>query len=130
MQKYNCVLLVDDDHVSSFLIKEILKTSKVAQQIYSTENGEQALRFIETHENKSSCPDLIFLDINMPVMDGFQFLEEFQKLSERVRKTIKIIVLTSSSNSQDRRKANEYPIYGYLTKPLTFKTLEQILPES
>jgi CheY-like chemotaxis protein len=128
MQKFNCVLLVDDDQVSSFLIKEILKTNKVSQKIHSAQNGEEALKFINQNNDPTARPDLIFLDINMPVMDGFQFLEEFQKLSNALRSSIKIIVLTSSSNSSDMKKASEYPIQGYLTKPLTIKNLEQVFP--
>jgi CheY-like chemotaxis protein len=128
MQKYNCVLLVDDDLVSSFLIKEILIRFKVTEHTHTARNGQEALHFIkENFKTETACPDLVFLDINMPVMDGFEFLEEFQKLSKQQKETLKIIVLTSSANPADVTKAKQYFIEGYITKPLTFEKLQNIL---
>jgi CheY-like chemotaxis protein len=128
MQKYNCVLLIDDDLISSFLIKEILLRFKVTDHTHAVRNGREALDFIEENfKTETACPDLIFLDLNMPVMDGFEFLEEFKKLSQIRKKSLKIIVLTSSANPSDVTKANEYFIDGYLNKPLTFENLQKVL---
>ena len=128
MRSYKCILLVDDDLVSSFLNKEILSRFGMKGQIHTAKNGDDALKFISARENVTdSCPDLIFLDINMPVMDGFEFLAEFQKFPEEQRSSVDIVMLTSSSNTLDRERSEQYPIKGYVNKPLTFENLKTIL---
>ncbi len=125
MKKYNCVLLVDDDLVSCFLNKEILTTLEVTDDIHTAGNGEEALHFISENQKKQNhCPDLIFLDINMPVMDGFQFLSELEKLQNGQLQIAKIIILTSSNNPVDRKLATQFHISGYINKPLTWENLE------
>ena len=128
MKKYNCILLVDDDLVSCFLNKEILTTLGVSDHIHTVGNGEEALHFIvENRKKQNPCPDLIFLDINMPGMDGFQFLSEMQKLKEEDFQIAKIIVLTSSNSPIDRNHAARYSISGYINKPLAWENLEVFL---
>jgi CheY-like chemotaxis protein len=128
MHEYKCILLVDDDLVSSFLNKEILTRFGVKGQIHTSKNGKEALKFIAERQNGDNpCPDFIFLDINMPVMDGFEFLTEFQKLPKDIQDAIRIVILTSSSNRVDRERAEQFPIKEYLNKPLTFDHLKMVL---
>jgi len=94
-------------------------------------NGKNALEYLQTlskadgvtPENK---PELIFLDINMPVLDGFEFLELFQNLDAHFRQDILIAILSTSSHPQDTHKASEFNTY-YITKPLTVEKVEALL---
>lgn len=129
MKQFKCVLLVDDDLVSNFLNKEILSSIGITNDFHVATNGEEAIDFINNNVG-SDCPDLIFLDINMPVMDGFQFLEEFEQFPNEQRERIKIVMLTSSSNKKDIERAYQFPILGYLNKPLKIADIKSVLGEA
>ena len=108
-KKLECVLLVDDDQSCNFLHQRVLKKAEVADEIHVAKDGKEAIEFLqERANNNDSCPDVIFLDINMPRMDGWQFLEEYQKLPESVRARKVLIMLTSSLNPDDRDRAMRY----------------------
>ncbi len=128
MRKLNKILLVDDDSTSNFLTQMILEDLQVTDHIIVKKNGQEALDYItETClHNNESCPELIFLDINMPIMDGFEFLEAFQKLAPKTQQTTPIILLTSSTNPRDVEKAKAYPLAGYIQKPLTEEKLQEL----
>jgi CheY-like chemotaxis protein len=125
MNRVHCVLLVDDDFTSNFLSRTVIEDTDFADHIHVSENGSEALKFIrekcspEADDATHLCPELILLDINMPVMDGFGFLEEFQKWQSVRKKPISVVMLTSSSNANDQERARKYGITGYLDKPLT-----------
>ncbi len=130
-KKYHCALLVDDDPVSCFINKEILSLSELAHHSHAAYNGEEALEFIEKHcelhERIEHCPDLIFLDLNMPVMDGFAFLDTFSKLNLERKEEIEVIILTSSTNHLDIERVKKYQVKGYINKPLTKENLAAVL---
>ena len=125
MKKFNCILLVDDDFTSNFLSKMIIEGISIADHIHVAQNGQEALQFVLEHcfslqkTEDSNCPDLILLDVNMPVMDGFGFLEEFSKLQRVRNRNISVVMLTSSDNQKDVQRAEHYNVTGYLSKPLT-----------
>lgn len=125
-----CVLVVDDDETAILLNKILISRSGLAKHLHHSMNGSEALDFIGNNCNpepiETICPDLIFLDINMPVMDGFGFLEEFRKAHPWLKEKIHVYMLTSSSNPKDYEKAHSYGISGYLNKPLTREVLEEI----
>ena len=110
--KLNCVLLVDDNESDNFIHKKILEKSGIANYIEIAMNGQEALDFLTTtgicgHQDGVFCqPELIFLDINMPVMDGWEFLEEYQKLEQCQKGKIVFIMLTTSFNPADKVKAD------------------------
>lgn len=130
-KKYHCALLVDDDPVSCFISKEILSMSELAHHSHAAYNGEEAIDFIEKNceldDELEHCPDLIFLDLNMPVMDGFTFLETFSNLQKNRREKIEVIILTSSTNQMDLEKIKKYQVKGYINKPLTKENLRAVL---
>ena len=133
-KKINCVLLVDDDSGTNFINKMILEKTSFAIRIETVLNGKEAIDFIKSNRNKDNTKEqkieqiLIFLDINMPVMDGWRFLELFRELSTEQKKHITIIMLSASLNPADKLNAYNYSeISGFYSKPLTFDTLKDIL---
>jgi len=113
------VLLVDDDHVFNFLSSKTLQSMGFANDIHTVLNGKQAIDYFNDYFARSKpLPDLILLDLNMPIMDGFGFLEAFRRLDLPDKDQIKIIILTSSDNSDDISRAKDLGVSQYLTKPL------------
>lgn len=130
MRKFNCTLVVDDDPISCFINEKIIEAACLTDHAHLAHNGKEALDFIEDNCNvvyiAPACPDLIFLDLNMPVMNGFEFLDAFDKLEFRTKPETQIVVLTSSSNLMDIERIQGYNILGYLNKPLTVEHLEML----
>ncbi len=126
----NSVLLIDDDAISNFLNTRLLKEMHVANEIKVTLNGEEAMRFLmqETTGNRP-LPELILLDINMPVMNGFEFLQAFRDMAEtnNIPPPV-IIILTTSTNMRDFEQLKDYEeVEVYLSKPLTEENLQYII---
>ena len=118
------ILLVDDDNIFNFLNTKLLHQSGIAEEIHTALNGKEALDLLNNYYTGAfALPDVILLDLNMPVMDGFTFLEAFKKLSLPRKEKVRIIIVTSSDNPKDRAKAKEMGITLYLTKPLSKETL-------
>jgi len=121
MKKFNKVLLVDDDKSMNFLSQEILKIMNAAKEIQVAEDGLDACKLLAGQ----NCPDIIFLDIRMPRMDGFDFLENFTRMN--TCKQVKIIMLTSSMRAEDKKKALAYnAVVEYIEKPLTEALIQKI----
>jgi CheY-like chemotaxis protein len=115
MHQYNIVLLVDDDYVNNFLTEKFLKRTKIAKTIKSVRNGEEALTFLS--EEKNECPELIFLDLNMPEMDGINFLKYFKKMV--LNKSIKVVLLTGHVGDKQKKVLEELGFPDVVEKPLT-----------
>jgi CheY-like chemotaxis protein len=132
-KKLNCVLLVDDDNGANFINRMIIKEAGITDNIETTLNGKEALDYLNgtgKHEDRGATqpPELILLDINMPVMDGWEFLEEYNKLEEALKNKTTIILLTTSLNPDDKKRAEKIPaISGFENKPLDNKILEKLL---
>jgi CheY-like chemotaxis protein len=127
MKKVKSILLVDDDSTSNFMAQLLLEDLNVAEHISTTLNGQEALDYIQTHSTADTCPNLILLDINMPVMNGFEFLEHFRQLP--VSNHIQVVMLTSSVYHKDMEKAKSYQINYYVSKPLTTEKLQEIFSD-
>ena len=124
--KYSKVLLIDDNSIDNFVNKKLIEMTGFASDVEVYESGEEALKALKERK-KDQLPDVIFLDIMMPVMDGFAFLEEFNKLGQDHREKCKIIMLSTSESFQDLNKANKNPlVQKFLNKPLTEAVLEAI----
>lgn len=125
--KYQTVLLIDDNEIDNFINERIIATSYFSKNIIVKKSAPDALEYLKSLENDKDIPEIIFLDLNMPVMDGFGFLEEFAKLDEGVKRKSKVIVLSSSISPDDINRASTNPfVYKYLNKPLSDKYLEAI----
>ena len=126
------VIFADDDEISRIVGSKMLRNIGFKNAISHFENGSETLHFVEkkaSQKNTSPAnPVLVFLDINMPVMDGWDFLDKFSKLPPAVRQLFFIIMLTSSIDDGDRDKANSYAaIRGYFHKPLSRTKLLALL---
>ena len=125
VKKIERIILIDDDDVSNFYNKIILEQNDVAKEIIFYENAKDALEFIKTTNTKV---DLILLDLNMPMMNGWEFLEKFKKLDSKKQKSIVIVILTSSVNSDDKDKAKKIDLVKeYINKPLNQENIKKIL---
>jgi CheY-like chemotaxis protein len=120
MRKYTNVLVIEDDYTCVFLIKLLLRESDLVESISVADNGEEALTYMNLLKtNGSPYPELIFLDINMPIMDGFAFLEACKQTGCLEGEASKVIILTSSASQSDINKANELGVKDYLLKPVS-----------
>jgi CheY-like chemotaxis protein len=128
MKKLESVLLVDDDEITNFINEQLIKDLSVAEEILVATNGKEGIDAVEKRcQDKKSCPELILLDINMPVMNGFEFLEKYQQMYLPHRPKSVVVMLTSSENSKDIEKSKQTTIADYMTKPLTEKKISSIL---
>lgn len=124
--RYNNVLLIDDSEIDNLYNKGIMEKKGFCKAINTKTSARIALEEIKNTGNEN-LPDVIFLDIMMPDMDGFSFLEEFAKLSSDIHKKCKVILLSSSDSFKDLNRANKNPLVRkFLNKPLTEKMVEAI----
>lgn len=124
-----CILLIDDDPDDNFLHRMVIEDSGLIEEVRVAENGTEALAYLShTHDHYYVRPDLIFLDINMPGMNGFEFLEEYEKLPPEQKSGLVVLMLTTSLNPSDQRKATEFStVGGYHAKPLTKAMLQDVV---
>jgi CheY-like chemotaxis protein len=129
MQKLTCALLVDDDQTTNYLNQLLLNRLGVTEKVLVALNGQEALDLLALHcqEATVECPALIFLDVKMPVMDGFAFLEAYSKLLLPHKVAIIIVMLTTSLHPQDVERVRKLNIAGFLNKPLTKEKVNEVL---
>jgi CheY-like chemotaxis protein len=122
------VMLVDDNDTDNFISKRIIEITGFSKRVEVKNSGRLALDYLKANQNNpEELPNIIFLDINMPIVDGFVFLYEFEKFNDLIRNKCKVIILSSSDNKRDIDKIvnNDYVI-KFITKPLTETSLEEI----
>ncbi|MCG8323168.1 MAG: response regulator [Cytophagales bacterium] len=122
------VMLVDDNDTDNFISKRIIEITKFAKEVEIKNSGKSALEYLEQNkDNENKLPNIIFLDINMPIVDGFVFLYEFEKFDQILKDKCKVIILSSSDNKRDIDKiVNNNHVVKFITKPLTESALEEI----
>lgn len=122
------VMLVDDNDTDNFISKRIIEITKFAKEVEIKNSGKSALEYLEQNkDNEAKLPNIIFLDINMPIVDGFVFLYEFEKFDRILKDKCKVIILSSSDNKRDIDKiVNNNHVVKFITKPLTESALEEI----
>jgi response regulator RpfG family c-di-GMP phosphodiesterase len=119
------VMLVDDNHDDNFFHERAVKKSNPANIVITQNTAISALEYIRKREQP--LPDLIFLDINMPAMNGWEFLNEYNKLQTDLSNSVVVIMLTTSGNPDDKAKAQSWNfISDYVTKPLTKDLVDEI----
>jgi CheY-like chemotaxis protein len=130
-KKLNCILLIDDDEATNFLNQLVIEQCGYVDKVIIKQSGREALEYLSSvsSENKMvTRPDVIFLDINMPAMDGWEFLEEYKKLNEEQKGKMMIVMLTTSLFKEDKERAASVPgVSGFENKPLTKEKLESVM---
>ncbi|WP_422860722.1 response regulator [Flagellimonas sp. S174] len=127
-EKLKSILLLDDNPATNYIHKKFIAKVNCAEKVLDFQNGYEALKYIRDHPQ--SPPDLIFVDINMPIMDAWEFLEEFEKLEEGLRQKSKVFVLTTSLSPRDVEKAGEIElIEDVIIKPLSTDDIERLITE-
>ena len=129
MKKIENLCIVDDDNVFQLLIRIIAEKTELVQRIEIFSNGKEAIEFLNSVRNHASdIPEMILLDLNMPVMDGWEFLEEFALLKPKLDKKISIYIVSSSIDPTDIEKAsNMKDVTDYVIKPVTREKLINLL---
>jgi hypothetical protein len=127
------ILCIDDDPITLMLCRKVAERVEFAKEIITAKNGEEAILYFDTlSESKKSndaiiYPKLVFLDLNMPVMDGWEFLESFTiKDYQNVFNLTRFIVVSSSIDPYDINRSKTYPVIGFLSKPITKEMLENL----
>lgn len=123
------VFLVDDSKIFRFTVKKMFSVSGFDGELVEFEDGQFAYNYISEHSNDpDKLPDLILLDINMPVMSGWDFLEAVKDI--KASKPLEIRILSSSIDPLDIERSKEFnQVDGYLTKPLNLDTIKEIISE-
>lgn len=124
--KNKTICIIDDEEIIQFIVKAIIENLNSGINVLSYKNGEEALASLKELSH-DELPDIILLDINMPVMGGWQFLDEFVKLKADIDKKIAIYILSSSSAPGDKIRSKVYEdIAGYINKPIAADKIKQI----
>lgn len=123
------IALVDDDSIFQFTATRLLESSKLAQNILHFENGAEALTFLrEKALQKEFLPDYLFLDINMPFVDGWMFLEDFTTLKSSLAKDISIYMVSSSIDPRDLNRAKSFSeVTDFIIKPISLERFQELL---
>jgi len=124
--KYKSVMLVDDNPMDNLVNRQLIESAGFAMKVNKYETARDTLEFLK-NASADELPEIIFLDIIMPGMDGFQFLDEFEKLGEGVTKKCRVILLSTSDSFKDLNRANKNRLVKkFLNKPLTIEMLSAI----
>ncbi|WP_150050483.1 MULTISPECIES: response regulator [Methylomonas] len=121
--KNNPILLIEDDSVDAMTVKRALKELRVTNPLQWKENGEEGLAYLQQPGHEQPC--LILLDLNMPVMNGIEFLQNFKSLPELRR--IPVIALTTSDEQEDKVESFELGVAGYMRKPVEYQQFVEII---
>jgi CheY-like chemotaxis protein len=121
------VCVIDDDKIYIYGLKKLISIKQLSPNLMEFYNGKEAIDFLTDPENLNTLPDIIFLDINMPVMDGWGFMESFVKIKPQLGKKITIYMVSSSINDEDIQRAKTISdITDYVIKPISPDTLVEL----
>ena len=122
-------MLVDDNDTDNFLSKKVIEHAHFANKILIKNTGKSALEYLRENQYfPDRLPDIIFLDINMPIVDGFVFLFEYESFPSQIHEKCRVVILSSSNNTRDINQfLNNQFVTQFLSKPLSEKSLKALL---
>ena len=121
------ILIIDDNEIDSFILERVLSDTQFDCTVHIEEWAEDGLTYLKRLP-LDQLPEVIFLDINMPAMNGFEFMQQFYLLPEPIKSYCKVVLVTTSNHIRDRERALQDPlIYGYLLKPVSVEKISEIL---
>ena len=128
-KKLNCILLIDDDYATNLYHRMVIQDANCTHKVIVKSSAIEALEYFKSpFDENNPRPNLVFLDINMPKMTGWEFLEEYKKLSTEQQAENIIVMLSTSSHPEDLRRAEENPLVKeYRGKPLTEEILNELV---
>jgi two-component system chemotaxis response regulator CheY len=121
MGSMSIIFIIDDDPIHQRIAQIMIAKNQIFDDFVSYTEANKALEFLnENADNQSKLPDVILLDLNMPMMDGWDFLEAFEIIKQNLKKTIRIFIVTSSVDEKDIARSKQYStVKGFISKPLT-----------
>lgn len=126
--KLNCILLIDDDKICNYLHEKIIRRLNITHKIKTAYNGSEAIHLVNEHLlSDHHPPDIIFIDLKMPVMDGFEFLKKLKEFHPDIFNKATLVILTTSAHPNDLKKISGMKRLEVITKPLTEDKLKGIL---
>ncbi|MFY0672206.1 MAG: response regulator [Bacteroidia bacterium] len=129
MKKVKNACIIDDDEIFRFILKKHIKNQNLADNILCFENGREAIEYIKTNRlENDNLPDVIFLDINMPIMDGWDFVMEYNELKKQIIKDATVFMISSSVDDRDISRANDSGVITeYVAKPVDKKQIHDLM---
>ena len=126
---FDLILIVDDHLIDVFVTSKIIETSNLSKEVLEYNSPVKALEYLQKNEHDLRwIPDLILLDINMPLKDGFKFMDDFAMLGENVRKKTKVVILSSTVNPTEIERAQKHEyVFRFVSKPLTKEKLASLI---
>ncbi|MFB1040498.1 MAG: response regulator [Polaribacter sp.] len=128
VKKLPIIGIIDDDTIYHFILTSIINKNKLAESILSFLDGEKAIQYLtENKMNNEKIPDVLFLDVNMPIMDGWMFIEEYARIKTDITKKTLVFMLSSSANPIDIERADKISeISNYIIKPINLEEVKII----
>ena len=128
IKKLPIIGIIDDDTIYQFILTSIINKNKLAESILSFSDGEKAIQYLTNNKTKKEkIPDVLFLDVNMPIMDGWMFIEEYARIKKDIIKKIVVFMLSSSVNPIDIERAGKISeISNYIIKPIKLEEVRKI----
>ena len=127
--KLTCIMLVDDNHNDNFFHERVIRKTNSGIIVIEENSGLKALEYLKSiKRDKGMVPDLILLDINMPGMNGWEFLQEYERLDKQLQSKVIIIMLTSTDNVDDAARGKAWSfVSDFITKPMTEEIMNDII---
>lgn len=130
-KKVETIGIVDDDGVYRFTTEKYIQMLNLPVRVLHFKDAEEAFLYLKDNaQNAHNIPDILFLDLNMPIMDGWDFLQEYEGLKPEIAKEVRIYLVSSSTDDRDYDRSKEFAsVSGYITKPISEKHLEELLTQ-
>jgi CheY-like chemotaxis protein len=128
IRKLPVIGIIDDNKIYQFMLTRIINNNNLAESIIAFSDGEKAIQYLTDNKaTNENIPDIIFLDVNMPILDGWQFIEEYASIKNEIKKKVVIFMLSSSVNPIDIERASRInEISDYIIKPMKLEELKRI----